>query len=78
MLCKSMTLCFMANLEAIRPEWSFPKKNGKSNVRSDLPEFIDLKSQPKPLSFGGRGYSMDPFDPLVRCDGQAEGSGWLP
>ena len=23
--------------EAIRPEWSFPKKNGKSNVRSGLP-----------------------------------------
>lgn len=57
MHCKSMTLCFMlANLEAIRPEWSFPKKNGKSNVRSDLPEFIDLKSQPKPLpSFGRKG-----------------------
>jgi len=22
-------------LQAIRPEWSFPKKNGKSNLRSD-------------------------------------------
>ena len=26
---------YCSRLQAIRPEWSFPKKNGKSNLRSD-------------------------------------------